>query len=56
MDTDLSHEAIERFEHLEEHISDIENRLDALEGAGTQDEPDVFLTPEEEAANEEVTT
>jgi hypothetical protein len=36
MDTDLSHEALERFDHLEEHVSEIEARLDVLEGGGTK--------------------
>jgi ribosomal protein L12E/L44/L45/RPP1/RPP2 len=38
MDTDLSHEALERFEHLEEHVSQIESRLNALEGGGARSE------------------
>jgi hypothetical protein len=49
MDTDLSHEAIERFEHLEEHVSDIESRLNALEGGGARSEEE----PEEDQEDDE---
>lgn len=45
MDTDLSHEALARFEHDEEHINDLEDRVAALEGGGatslgTDEEPE----------------